>query len=425
MKYKGIRGTIITANEQDKLDITENGTIILDDGGTILGVYASDALPELYKNADIEDYGNSIITTSFCDMHLHAPQYPMLGLGMDLPLMQWLYNYTFRTEALFKDTAFARDVYSVLARELIARGTTRVCAFSSVHTDSSLVLMEELERAGVFGYVGKVSMDRNTTDELMESTEGAISEERRFIEESLSRFTDIHPMLTPRFTPSCTDELMRGLGELGREYGIRAQSHLSENFEEIETVHSLCPDCERYYQTYERAGLWNEGTVMAHCVHSDSVERAAMKAAGVWVAHSPNSNTNIYSGIAPVRRMINEGLNVSLGSDIAGGDNLSMRHVACAAIRVSKLRYYYADRAEEERFLDVAEAFSLSSSRPRRFFDLSYGFEAGEKLEAVVLSDVSHGPSIPLNPQERFERLIYSADPSDIRAVYSLGVRRL
>lgn len=211
-----------------------------------------DALPPAYQNADIENFGSRIITTSFCDMHLHAPQYPMLGLGMDLPLMQWLYNYTFRTEAMFKDTGFAREVYSVLARELIARGTTHVCAFSSVHTDASLVLAEELERAGIYGFVGKISMDRNTTDELRETTEGALSEERRFIGEALSRFGGIRPIITPRFTPSCTDELMAGLGALGAEYGLRAQSHLSENFEEIAMVRSLCPDCERYYQTYEK-----------------------------------------------------------------------------------------------------------------------------------------------------------------------------
>lgn len=89
---------------------------------------------------------------------------------------------------------------------------------------------------------------------------------------------------------------MAGLGALGAEYGLRAQSHLSENFEEIAMVRSLCPDCERYYQTYEKAGLFGKNTVMAHCVHSDDIERAAMKAAGVWVAHCPNSNTNIYSG---------------------------------------------------------------------------------------------------------------------------------
>lgn len=153
-----------------------------------------------------------------------------------------------------------------------------------------------LERAGIYGFVGKISMDRNTTDELRETTEGALSEERRFIGEALSRFGGIRPIITPRFTPSCTDELMAGLGALGAEYGLRAQSHLSENFEEIAMVRSLCPDCERYYQTYEKAGLFGKNTVMAHCVHSDDIERAAMKAAGVWVAHCPNSNTNIYSG---------------------------------------------------------------------------------------------------------------------------------
>ena len=204
MNYGGIKGTIITADANDKINITENGVIITDSAGTIQGVFAHDALPPAYQNADIENFGSRIITTSFCDMHLHAPQYPMLGLGMDLPLMQWLYNYTFRTEAMFKDTGFAREVYSVLARELIARGTTHVCAFSSVHTDASLVLAEELERAGIYGFVGKISMDRNTTDELRETTEGALSEERRFIGEALSRFGGIRPIITPRFTPSCT-----------------------------------------------------------------------------------------------------------------------------------------------------------------------------------------------------------------------------
>ena len=110
MKYGGIRGTIITADANDKINITENGVIITDEAGVIQGVFELNALPPAYQSANIEDFGSRIITTSFCDMHLHAPQYPMLGLGMDLPLMQWLYNYTFRTEAMFKDTGFAREV---------------------------------------------------------------------------------------------------------------------------------------------------------------------------------------------------------------------------------------------------------------------------------------------------------------------------
>ena len=89
------------------------------------------------------------------------PQYPMLGMGMDLPLLDWLNAYAFPTEARFADTGYAREIYSRLARELIANGTTRVCMFSSLHTDATLILMEELEKAGVTGYVGKVNMDRN------------------------------------------------------------------------------------------------------------------------------------------------------------------------------------------------------------------------------------------------------------------------
>ena len=105
--------------------------------------------------------GETLILQSFADLHLHAPQYPMLGMGMDLPLLDWLNAYAFPTEARFADTGYAREIYSRLARELIANGTTRVCMFSSLHTDATLILMEELEKAGVTGYVGKVNMDRN------------------------------------------------------------------------------------------------------------------------------------------------------------------------------------------------------------------------------------------------------------------------
>ena len=109
-------------------------------------------------------------------MHLHAPQYPMLGMGMDLPLLDWLNTYTFPTEANFKDTNFARKVYKELAKKLIANGTTRVAMFSSMHKEATLILMEELEKAGVTGYVGKVNMDRNGGVDLQETTEESISE---------------------------------------------------------------------------------------------------------------------------------------------------------------------------------------------------------------------------------------------------------
>lgn len=131
-----------------ELQITEQGYLVLEDG-VIRGVY--DRLPLEYATAPLVDYGQALVMQSFADMHLHAPQYPMLGMGMDLPLLEWLDTYTFPTEARFADTDYARRIYRRLATDLITNGTTRVCMFSSLHTDATWILMEELERAGVTG----------------------------------------------------------------------------------------------------------------------------------------------------------------------------------------------------------------------------------------------------------------------------------
>lgn len=141
----------------------------------------------------------------------------MLGMGMDLPLLDWLNTYTFKTEAAFKDTDYARGVYQKLAREMIANGTTRVCAFSSLHRESTMILMEEFEKAGMTGCVGKVNMDRNSGDVLTETTEESIRETERWLDEAADKFEHIKPILTPRFTPTCSDALMAFLGRLAQE----------------------------------------------------------------------------------------------------------------------------------------------------------------------------------------------------------------
>ena len=216
---------------------------------------------------------------------------------------------------------------------------------------------------------------------------------------------------------------MEGLGRLAEEYGLRVQSHLSENREEIDWVKELHPDCEYYYQTYEKYGLWKENTVMAHCVYSDDAERAAMKRAGIVVAHCPDSNVNIASGLAPVRLMLEEGVNVVLGSDIAGGALLSMRDTAMAAVRASKFRWLFSDK--KENFLTVAEAFYLATSAGQAYFGAGPGFQKGDSLHALVLDD-SALPETPrpLSLGERLERLMYATNDDTIVARYSEGERR-
>ena len=242
-----LRGNIIHAPKMGELSILEHGFLVLEDG--VIQAVCSN-LPQELEGAELRDYGDRLLMQSFVDMHLHAPQYPMLGMGMDLQLLDWLNTYTFPTEARFADTDYARRVYRRLAGDLITSGTTRVCMFSSLHTEATWILMDELERAGVTGYVGKVNMDRNGLPGVLEeTTEESIRETVRWLDGC--HFEHVRPIITPRFTPSCTDELMAALGKLARERELYVQSHLSENTREIDWVRELHPDCKQYWETYD------------------------------------------------------------------------------------------------------------------------------------------------------------------------------
>ena len=411
-----LKGNIVSAPALGTLEVTEKGYLIAEDG-VITGVYP--VLPEQYAGAAVEDYGDDLIVQSFADLHLHGAQYPMLGMGMDRPLLDWLNAYAFPTEARFADTDYARTVYRQLAHELAARGTTRVCMFASLHTDATLILMDELEKAGITGYVGKVNMDRNAAPGVLEeTTEESMRETVRWLD-ACGDFQHVKPMLTPRFTPSCTDELMAFLGKLAAERDLPVQSHLSENRAEMEWVRQLHPDCKQYWETYAKYGLWNGRTVMAHCVWSDERERQAMKDAGVTVVHCADSNQNICSGVAPVRVMLNEGLKVALGSDIAGGDHLDMFDVVTSAIRASKARRMMDDW--QTPFLTVAEGWYLGTSAGAAYFGEKPGFAAGNPLHAMVLADDALSQPRPLTPAERLERAVYRRQEGAVRAVWSAG----
>lgn len=411
-----IRGTIVSASALGRLDITPGGYLVAKDG-IIEGVYSE--LPACYEGTAVEDYGEALILQTFADMHLHAAQYPMLGMGMDQPLLSWLQAYAFPTEARFADAEFARKTYRALARELIENGTTRVCMFSSLHCDATLILMEEMEKAGVTGYVGKVNMDRNALPGVLEeTTDESMAETLRWLEES-KRFTHVKPMLTPRFTPSCTDELMAFLGKLAAQRNLPIQSHLSENTDEIAWIRQLHPDCDGYWQSYDKFGLWNDRTVMAHCVWSDEHERRAIKDAGVTIVHCPDSNVNVCSGVAPVRRQLEEGLKVTLGTDIAGGDHISMFDAAAAAIRVSQIRHMMDEGKTD--FLTVAESWYLATSAGAEFFGQKPGFAPGNSLHAMALADDALCSARPLTARERFDRCVYLRQKGAIRAVWSEG----
>ena len=419
-----LKGHICHTPEAGRLEIRENAFAVCENG-ICRGVF--DAVPEEYRGMEIVDCTGKLVIPGMVDLHTHAPQYAFRGTAMDCELLDWLQRYAFPEESRYADLKYAAKAYEIVARSLRQGATTRVVLFWTIHTDATLILMDLMEESGVISYVGKVNMDRNAPPELTEETAESEAETRRFIRESLARgCRRTKPILTPRFVPSCTDELMATLGRIRQEYGLPVQSHLSENPEEIETVARLAPEAAFYGDAYDRAGLFGRGgnTVMAHCVYSTPEEIERIRENGVWIAHCPASNMNIASGIAPIRRYLEQGLRVGLGTDVAGGHSESMFQAVVDAIQVSKMYWRYIDRKAKP--LTFPEALYLATKGGGSFFGRAGSFEDGYEFDAVVLDDHRIAGPRPLPAAERLERAFYNQlDRQGITMKFAGGERIL
>ena len=420
-----VKGNIVWSESSKDLKSVENGFLVIKDG-IVEGVFSS--LPDEYKNYELVDTGNDLVVPGLVDLHVHAPQFAFRGTNMDLELMDWLNTYTFPEESKFSDLSYADNVYSFFTDAIKKSATTRIVAFSSLHVDGTLLLMDKLEKIGIRGYVGKVNMDRNSPDTLREeSAEKAAEDTEKWLEECKNRnYKYIKPILTPRFVPSCTDELMEKLSIIRKKWRLPVQSHLSENMGEVEFVKELTPWSKFYGDAYDRFGLFGgeDGCIMAHCVLSSEEEIELMKKNGVFVAHCPESNENLKSGIAPIRRYMEKGINVGLGSDIAGGTTESIFDALVDAVKVSKLYWRLVDNSSEP--LSFSDAFYLATKGGGAFFGKVGSFEKGYDGDLLILSDDEIPCPRYLKPTERLERFAYlHGDKLGIRGKWVKGEKIL
>ena len=400
-----LKGHICHTPEKDHLEIRENAYSVCEDG-VCRGVF--EEVPERFGGAEIIDWTGKLIIPGLADLHIHAPQFSYRGTGMDYELLDWLEQIAFPEESRYADREYASEAYGIFARKLRQSATTRAVIFGTIHTEAALILADRMEESGLVSRVGKVNMDRNAPPELTEETETSAAETRRFIEACAARgYRRTKPVITPRFVPSCTDELMEALGRIRKEYDLPVQSHLSENPGEIELVRKLEPEAAFYGDAYDRYGLFGRDshTVMAHCVYSSPEEVQRIRANGVWIAHCPSSNMNIASGIAPVRRYLEQGIRVGLGTDVAGGTSESMFRAVTDAIQVSKMYWRYID--SDALPLTFPESFYLATKGGGSFFGKAGSFEEGYAFDALVLDDSSEPCARRLPVRDRLERAFY------------------
>ena len=364
----------------------------------------------------------------FVDTHIHAPQYPNTGLGLDKPLMDWLNAYTFPMERQFSDKAYASRVYSDVIAHTLRNGTTTASYFTTIHTESAKVMCDLMKEKGQRGFVGRVCMDVNSPEDYCESLESAIQGSKDLIEHIRQLNTPlIGPVLTPRFAPTCSRECMKALGTIASQGHLNIQTHLAENKREVEMVRELFPEADSYTEVYESCGLLTERTTLAHCIHLSPDEIATCREHNAGIAHCPVSNFALKSGVLDCRGLLDQGLKLGLGTDVSGGYSVSMLEVMRQAV-IASICVSINRNSESYKPLTYQEAFYLATLGGAKVLgvgDRVGSFEEGKEFDALLVDLESLNSQVYVYPglsdRELFQKFFYNGDDRNLAEVYVRG----
>ena len=383
---------------------------------------------------------DSVVLPGFVDLHVHAPQYAQLGQALDVPLEVWLDKYTFPLEARYADLAFARPRYTALVADLLANGTTTALYFATVDEAPTRLLADICLDQGQRALIGKVAMDDPDAcpEYYRDASAAAAIDATRSLIDYIRGHKDnaaglVLPVVTPRFIPSCTDEVLIGLGQLAAECDCHIQTHCSES--DWAHHHGLVRFEETDTASLDGFGLLTRKTVLAHANFITAADMTLIAARGGAVAHCPLSNAYFAGAVFPLRRAIEKGIHVGLGTDISGGPSASMFDAARLAVVASRLLESGVDadlpataRGWPGSRIDLATAFHLATAGGGAALDLPIGrFEVGCHFDAMVIDTVAETGGIrlfePLAPLDLLEKIINTASRANIAAGWVDGTQ--
>jgi guanine deaminase len=353
---------------------------------------------------------------------------------MTLQLLEWLDANVFPCEAAFKNVEHAAEAYQKVIRRFLSNGTTTCSWFATIHLGACQKLVDIIEQLGQRAFVGKVNMDQNCPDfYIEESTETSLADTRAFIEYVQKKNNSlITPVVTPRFAITCSTPLMNGLGELAKAYDVPIQTHLCENPDEIEYTCSLFKDSKDYTSVYDDHGLLNERSYMAHCVHMTDDEIDLLAARKTGVAHCANSNFSLHSGVCDVRRFLDKGVKVGLGTDVAGGFAPSILDAIRSSFFASKtVKIMHRDGPLKDKDyapLSPSELLFLATLGGAEVLGLKDkigSFETGKAFDALWVD--LEGGSVDLmggeTTYQKLEKFLFNGSNQNLKHVYVQGRR--
>lgn len=445
---KVIKGTGFSSISQQEIEILEDHLFCINEEGFIarrISPDENDYRMILHQAQDtktlLELKPGQYLLPGFIDLHIHAPQWAQSGTALDLPLYEWLNTYTFPLEAKFSDLTFAKKVYSHLVDTLLASGTTTALYFTTIHEEASYLLAKICAERGQRALVGKVVMDDTMQNPVFyrdASSESALAGTERFVQrvQQLNETTKqgVYPVVTPRFVPSCTDQVLVGLGRIAAEYDVHVTSHCSES----DWAHDHVK--ERFgkndAQVLNEFGLLTDKAIMAHSNFLSDEDAETYRQQGTAIAHCPVSNAYFANSVIPIKHFSDMGVEVGIGTDLSGGYDPSVYSAIRQAVISSRMLEDGVDPAKEavsrgrtNSRISIKEAFYFATAGGGESLSLPIGRLAENyTFDAQIIDTRIEDASIPIFDEmesldDIFQKLLYLSQRRNITSVFVHGKR--
>tara|TARA_R110001583_G_scaffold68344_4_gene194570 strand:+ start:5732 stop:7042 length:1311 start_codon:yes stop_codon:yes gene_type:complete len=404
-------------NVEDAYQYISDGLLVIENGKVKSLTTFSEKSADLYPH--FEDKSGQLIMPGFIDTHIHYPQTEMIAAYGE-QLLEWLETYTFPTEIQFSNKQYAQKISQFFINELLKNGTTSALVFGTVHPESVDALFEQAEKIDMRLIAGKVMMDRNAPDELLDTAQSSYDQSKALIEKWHNKGR-LQYAITPRFAPTSTPQQLALAGKLKSEYpDVYVQTHLSENKDEIEWVKSLFPEREGYLDVYDHYGLTGDKSVFAHSIHLTDKEWQTLADTDSVIAFCPTSNLFLGSGLFDLERADKNTIRVGLGTDVGAGTSFSQLQSLSEAYKIMQL---------QGKKLSVFKGLYLATLGSAQSLSLGHkvgNFEQGKEADFIVLDwAATELQALRLensnNLQDKLFALMILGDDRNIHSTYVAG----
>ncbi len=397
-------GTLVTMDGSKRL--IENGAVAIAKD-KIVAVGTSAEINRQFAARQTINANGKVVIPGLVNTHTHIPMTLFRGISDDLDLQEWLTKYIFPAEAKNVSEAFVRAGTQLGLAEMIRGGTTTYCDMYYFED----AIADETFKAGVRGVLGETIIRFPVADN--ETPEDAMRYSERFVNKWKNNAL-IVPALAPHAPYTLTTEHLNQIKSLADRLNAAVIIHVAETQTEVNDITKQYG--ARPVEYLAKINFFNSRTIAAHVVFATDAEIDLLKRLGVGVAHNPQSNMKLASGVAPVPQMLKKDLPVGLGTDGAASNNdLNMWEEMDTAAKLHKVI------SSDPKVLNAEQAFEMATIRGARALHLENligSIEAGKRADIAIVDFDSLNQTPFYNI---YSALVYSTKASDVRTVIING----